>query len=78
MPLREKRRYKTIDASGFGAVLREERRRQGYTQQEVADYSGVGITFVSQLERGKPTAELGKALRVMQTLGIDFFAEPRS
>ena len=52
--------------------------RLGYTQQEVADYSGVGITFVSQLERGKPTAELGKALRVMQTLGIDFFAEPRS
>ena len=78
MPLREKRRYKIIDASGFGAVLREERRRQGYTQQEVADYSGVGITFVSQLERGKPTAELGKALRVMQTLGSDFFAEPRS
>lgn len=78
MPLREKRRYKIIDASGFGAVLREERRRQGYTQQEVADYSGVGITFVSQLERGKPTAELGKALRVMQALGIDFFAEPRS
>lgn len=78
MPLREKRRYKIIDASGFGAVLREERRRQGYTQQEVADYSGVGITFVSQLERGKPTAELGKALRAMQTLGIDFFAEPRS
>lgn len=78
MPLREKRRYKIIDASGFGAVLREERRRQGYTQQEVADYSGVGITFVSQLERGKPTAELGKALRVMQTLGIDFFAKPRS
>lgn len=78
MPLREKRRYKIIDASGFGAVLREERRRQGYTQQEVADYSGVGITFVSQLERGKATAELGKALRVMQTLGIDCFAEPRS
>ena len=78
MPLREKRHYKIIDASGFGAVLREERRRQGYTQQEVADYSGVGITFVSQLERGKPTAELGKALRVMQMLGIDFFAEPRS
>lgn len=78
MLLREKRRYKIIDAPGFGNVLREERRRHGYTQQEVADYSGVGITFVSQLERGKPTAELGKALRVMQTLGIDFFAEPRS
>ena len=61
----------------FGQLLREERKRQGYTQTKLADYSGVGINFVSALENGKETAELGKALRVAQTLGIDLFAERR-
>jgi HTH-type transcriptional regulator/antitoxin HipB len=66
------------DARDFGAAIRAERKRRGYTQTELAEYSGVGITFISQLERGKETAELGRALRVMATLGMDLEAVPRS
>lgn len=65
------------NASDLGHAVRAERKRQGFTQAELADYAGVGITFVSNLENGKETAELGKALRVAQTLGIDLHAKRR-
>ncbi len=65
------------DARDFGAAIRAERKRRGYTQTELAEFSGVGITFISQLERGKETAELGRALKVMATLGMDLEAVPR-
>ena len=56
---------------------RNERKRQGYTQAETAGLCGVGTTFLSDLENGKPTAELGKALFVARSLGIDLFAVKR-
>lgn len=61
----------------LGAVIRAERRRQGITQAQLADVCGVGVTFLSQLENGKRTAEVGKALDVLTMLGIDLFAERR-
>lgn len=38
----------------------------------------MGITFISQLENGKETVEMGCALGVVTTLGIDLYAERRS
>lgn len=61
----------------LGKFIREERKRKGYTQSKLARYSKVGINFVSNLENGKETSELGKALRVIQTLGIDVRLEVR-
>lgn len=65
------------NATEFGKLIREERKKQGMTQLELAEFSAVGITFVSNLENGKPTSELEKSLRVLQTLGIDLFAKKR-
>lgn len=39
--------------------------------------SNVGITFISQLENGKETAEIGKVINVLMTLGVDLYAEER-
>lgn len=61
----------------FGSVIREERRRQNLTQTDLAEYCGVGINFVSEVERGKPTAEMGKALRLAEMLGLDINIERR-
>ena len=49
----------------------------GYTQAEVAAFSGCSAAFLSALENGKPTAELGRALRVAAVLSLDVFAVPR-
>ena len=62
----------------LGTLIREERRRQGLTQAELAGLTGVGVTFVSQLENGKETAEMGRAMRVLTMLGIDLYAERRA
>ncbi|WP_074797913.1 helix-turn-helix transcriptional regulator [Devosia psychrophila] len=47
------------------------RKGRGYSQQEFADLAGVGRRFLSELENGKPTAEIGKVLQVLTALGID-------
>jgi y4mF family transcriptional regulator len=69
---------KISDARQIGAAIRHKRRAIGMRQAELAALSGVGPRFLSELENGKPTAEIGKALRVLQRLGLDLRIEPRS
>ena len=64
-------------AADLGRIVRSRRRELGFTQLELAEGSGVGITFVSNLERGKGSSEIDKALRVAVTLGIDLVARER-
>lgn len=64
-------------SADLGEVIRAERRRQGMTQAELAGLADVGVTFLSQLENGKGSAEVGKALQVLTMLGIDVLVEPR-
>lgn len=65
------------DTEALGKALREARRAQGLTQAEFAALAGVGTRFVSELERGKPTAEVGLVLRVLADAGIDVFVSRR-
>ena len=65
------------DTPSFGAAVRERRKELGYTQEYLARHLGCSPRFISELERGKPTVEFGKALRVAQMLGIDIIAEKR-
>ena len=54
----------------FGAILRETRCQEGLTQQQLALSSGTGERFIVDLEAGKETVQLGKALRIAAALGI--------
>ena len=54
----------------LGAAIRAERKRLGVTQKEVAMTSGVGLRYLSELERGKPTARMEGVFKVLQTLGL--------
>lgn len=58
------------NAEQYGKAIRDARKNLGVTQPYVASACGTGIRFIVDLERGKPTCELGKALRVAQMLGI--------
>ncbi len=53
-----------------GALIRQTRKHLGVTQKDLALTSGTGLRFVIDLEKGKETCEIGKALTVLQTLGI--------
>lgn len=65
------------DVSVFGKVLKQRRRALGYTQAQVAKLCGTGTRFISDLENGKPTIELGKAITVASALGIDLTTRVR-
>lgn len=55
----------------LGEVIRSTRKAQGLTQQQLADFCGCSIMYLSALERGKETAEIGIALRIVSTLGLN-------
>ena len=61
----------------LGSLVRERRKAQGYTQAHLAALCGTGVRFISDLENGKETVELGKALGVVAALGIDLVARLR-
>lgn len=59
----------------LGAAVRRARRAHKLRLQDVAFGAGVGIRFVSELERGKPTARLAETLRVLAALGLSLQLE---
>ena len=66
-----------FEAKDFGKALRERRKALGYTQQYLSDFCGFSVSFISDLERGKETAELGKAIYLANLLGLDVTLTPR-
>ena len=58
--------------SDIAGIVRTARKAQGLRQDELAGAAGVGVRFIVDLEAGKPTAQLGKALQVLQALGCQF------
>lgn len=60
-----------MDSQALGKIVRDERKAQGLRQQELAAACGVGVRFIVDLEAGKPTLQLGKALEVLATLGCN-------
>ena len=54
----------------IGELVRNTRKSLGVTQKDLAMTSGTGLRFIIELERGKPTCQLGKVLTVLHTLGI--------
>lgn len=65
-------------AGELGAVVRLRRKEFGLTQSGLAEVAGVGVRFLSELERGKPTAEFQKVLQVLSVLGLDLQLIPRA
>ena len=66
------------DAKSFGEALRKRRKELGYTQVFLSEFSGFSVSFISDLENGKNTAELGKAIFLANLLGLDCSLTPRN
>lgn len=54
----------------IGKVVRQTRKAMRVTQKDLALTSGTGLRFIIEVEKGKPTCQLGKVLTVLHTLGI--------
>ncbi len=65
-----------LDTSAdVGSAVRAARRRRRLTLNDLALGAGVGVRFLSELERGKPTARLAETLRVASALGLEIVVE---
>lgn len=60
----------TLTPDQIGKSVRAARKKLCITQKDLALTSGTGLRFVIDLEKGKPTCQIGKVLTVLQTLGI--------
>ncbi len=68
---------KIKDVDDFGKKVKERRRKLGYTQKYISDFTGFSVSFISDLENGKKTIELGKALQLANILGMDMILQER-
>lgn len=68
---------KITDSKSLEQAIRVRRKELNYTQTYLSEFTGLSVTFISDLERGKPTAEIKKALRLINLLGLDVFLKKR-
>jgi HTH-type transcriptional regulator/antitoxin HipB len=62
----------------LGELVREVRKEQGLTQLDLAGLAGLSNRFIIDLERGKETLQMQKALDVLALLGVELTARRKS
>ncbi len=59
-----------MNSKTFGQKIKEQRKKIGLTQAYVAALAHTGIRFISDLENGKETVQLEKALLIAKILSM--------
>jgi y4mF family transcriptional regulator len=62
--------------SALGALIRARRRELKLDQATLAALAGVSRPWLSAVEKGKPTAEIGLVLRALAALGLILDVRP--
>jgi HTH-type transcriptional regulator/antitoxin HipB len=62
----------------LGLAIETERKRRRLTQTQLAQLSNSSINFISQIESGKSTAQIGKVMDVLNVLGLQLNIEKGS
>lgn len=65
----------TVD---LGGLVRQRRRSLALKQTDIAGLGNTGNRFIVELERGKPTLQLQKALDVLDLLGLEVVVRPKT
>ena len=61
---------KIKSAKAAGALVRDQRKGLGWSQEELAEKVGVSRLWVGNFEKGKETVEFGLVLRTFRALGL--------
>jgi transcriptional regulator with XRE-family HTH domain len=64
------------DVKGMGSRIAELREERGWTQKELAEYAGLSVTFLSEVENGRRNISSGKLLQIADALDttMDYLA----
>jgi y4mF family transcriptional regulator len=65
-------------SAALGAVIRAQRKRLALSQLDLAGLGNTGNRFIVDLENGKPTVQLQKALDLMDLLGLEVVVRAKS
>lgn len=68
-------RNQIADVVALGALVRAVRIAQGFRRDELATATGLSPKFITQVELGKATAQIGKVLQLLNELGIYLYVE---
>lgn len=66
------------DSLSLGQAIRNRRKELSYTQKYISEITGFSMSFLSDLENGKATCEIGRTLHIMNLLGLNLTVEARS
>ncbi|MEX0617755.1 MAG: hypothetical protein WDZ76_14250 [Pseudohongiellaceae bacterium] len=66
------------NAKELGSLARAHRKNRGIPIETISGLGNLGKRFLSEFERGKETAEIGKVLKALNTLGLDVIIQPRN
>lgn len=70
--------YGTIrSVEELGRLARAHRKQRRLTLEAVSGLGNLSPRFLSEFERGKETAEIGKVLKALRTLGLELIVQPR-
>jgi len=61
----------------LGHLARAHRKSRRLTLETVSGLSNLSTRFLSEFERGKETAEIGKILKALRILGLEVIIRPR-
>jgi len=61
----------------LGQLIRQRRKHLGMKQADLALVSGTGLRFISDLENGKESCQLGRTFRVLGNLGLRAAIQPQ-
>ena len=64
-------------AEDLGKLVRAHRKERKLTLETISGLGNLSTRFLSEFERGKETAELGKVLQALRTLGLEVVIQPR-
>ena len=65
-----------MDAKSFGVFLAQQRKKQGFTQAELAEKIGTNKSYISRVETGKTEPEVSTFYRIASTLGLNVELTP--
>lgn len=70
--------YGSVQTSeDLGRLARAHRKHRRLTLATISGLGNLSTRFLSEFERGKETAEIGKVLKALRTLGLEVVIQPR-
>ena len=71
-------RYGAVRSAGeLGQLARAHRKNLHLTLETIAGLGKLSPRFLSEFERGKETAEIGKIVKALRTIGLEIIIQPR-